>query len=177
MKRYVVLPILVLLSIPCLETNAVGEPLKEFKASASDGTIITLRADTITHEASGEVLARGRVEAKHTNVEIICVGQVKLLLSNKRFWGLEASGNIEARVGGKNMWGNHLFYEEPYHLITLSGNPRVQEGMTRYSADKRILCYTETGVMKFDPRPKITINKKSNRRKPKRKRGKFLGLF
>ena len=86
--------------------------------------------------------------------------------------------SIEARAGEKKLWGNNVFYDEPRRLLTLSGNPGAREGRTIYGADNRILCYTETGVMKFEPRAKITIDKKlGSGEKQKRKRRKFLGLF
>jgi hypothetical protein len=62
-------------------------------------------------------------------------------------------------------------------MITASGDPRVQEGKTTYRAKQKILIYTETGVMKFEPAPQITIDKGLERAQKKSERKSFLGLF
>jgi hypothetical protein len=170
MKKSVSLLLLAL----CSGSIAVSEEIEMF---APDGKPFALEADRIQEEESGNLIATGRIEARHGNVIIRCMGQATVYVSHGNFSAIEAHGLIEADTDGKKLWSNRLFYDEPRRLLTLSGNPRALEGKTRYSAEKRILCYTETGVMKFEPRARITIDNTRGREKSKPRRKKFLGLF
>jgi hypothetical protein len=142
-----------------------------------DRTMLTLRADEVTREGSGNIIARGRIEAKHAGVSIACTGAVTVYATETVFSSLEARGRVEAASGKKTIRGNHLLYEPLPHLVTVSGDPFVHDGNTIYRAERRILCYTETGVMEFEPRAQIVIERGADRGKAKRGRKKFLGLF
>lgn len=148
----------------------------EFQIPAPGGGSLTVKAADLARDRDGTVHARGRVEATHGAVSIACVGTVTIRLSNKLFSTLDAQGMIEARTGDKKLWGQQLYYEDARRLITVSGEPRAQQGATSYRAEKRILCYTGTGVMKFEPAAKIHIDKPAHPKKaPGRKR--LFGIF
>lgn len=149
----------------------------EMKISAPDQSQLALNATILASDGMGNVSASGRVEAKHGDVDIACQGKMKVFLSNQMFSALEADGEVEAAVAHKKIWCKKLYYEEPRRMITASGEPRVQEGSTIYRAKQRILIYTETGVMKFEPAPQITIDKRMDHDKKKSGRKPFLGLF
>jgi hypothetical protein len=157
--------------------RSTGWGAEEMKILAPDRSQLTLRAGRLASDASGNISASGKVEVKHGGVEIACEGTVKVYVSRGVFSALEAKGVIEATAARKKIWCQRLFYEEPRHLITASGDPRVQEGSTTYKATQRILLYTETGVMKFEPSPQIRIDKGLDHTKKKRGRKSFLGLF
>ncbi|MCX6353353.1 MAG: hypothetical protein NTZ78_00440 [Candidatus Aureabacteria bacterium] len=150
---------------------------EEIQVPAPDGSTLSLKASDITRDEQGNINARGRVEVAHSSVSIACVGTVTVSVSGGKFSSLEAQGIIEAVSGDKKLWGQHLYYEQPRHLITVSGEPRAQQGGTRYSAEKRILCYLETGVMKFEPKAQIFIEKNPEHGKKKPGKGRFFGLF
>jgi hypothetical protein len=150
---------------------------REMKIVAPDQSQLLLKAATLASDGAGNISAGGRIEAKHGDVDITCQGKAKVYLSNQMFSALEAEGDVEATAGHKKIWCKKLYYEEPRRMITASGEPRVQEGKTTYRAKQRILIYTETGVMKFEPAPQITIDKGMDRAKENQERKSFLGLF
>ena len=168
-------PLMAILALLLLHSTGGGA--EEMKILAPDQSQLTLRASLLARDGSGNISASGRVEVKHAEVEITCQGTVKVYVSRSLFSALEAEGTIEATAAHKKIWCQKLFYEEPRRLITASGEPRVQEGSTTYRATQRILVYTETGVMKFEPSAQILIDKGLDRDKKKRERKSFLGLF
>lgn len=149
----------------------------EMKIGAPDQSQLLLRATTLTSDGAGNISARGRIDAKHGDVEISCEGKAKIYLSNQMFSALDAEGKVEVTAANKKIWCNKLYYEEPRRMITASGEPRVQEGSTTYRAKQRIIIYTETGVMKFEPAPQIVIDKGIERAQKKNERKSFLGIF
>lgn len=151
----------------------------EMKIAAPDQSQLVLNATTLASDGKGNISASGRVEAKHGGVSITCQGTVLVYLSNQMFSALEAGGDVEAAAANKKIWCKKLYYEEPRRLITASSEPRVQEGSTIYRAKQKIFIYTETGVMKFDPAPQITIDKGLDRvqKKQKHEKKSFLGIF
>jgi hypothetical protein len=169
-------PLMTILALVLLQSRGAGA--EEIQILAPDRSQLTLRAGRTASDSSGNITASGRVEVKHGNVEIACEGgTVKVYVSRSLFSALDAQGAIVATAAHKKLWCQHLFYEEPRRLITASGDPRVQEGGTTYRAAQRILLYTETGVMKFEPSAQILIDKGLDREKKKRARKSFLGLF
>ncbi len=149
----------------------------EMKISAPDQSQMVLNATTLASDGTGNISASGKIEAKHGDVDITCRGAVKVYLSNQTFSALDAEGDVEATAAHKKIWCKKLYYEEPRRMITASGEPRVQEGSTIYRAKQKIFIYTETGVMKFEPAPQITIDKGLGRDKKKHEGKAFLGLF
>jgi len=168
-------PLITILALLLFQSRGAGA--EEIQILAPDRSQLTLRAGRMASDGSGNITASGRVEVKHGNVEIACEGNVKVYVSHSLFSALDAQGTITATAAHKKIWCQHLFYEEPRRLITASGDPRVQEGGTTYRATQRILLYTETGVMKFEPSAQILIDKGLDREKKKRARKSFLGLF
>lgn len=167
--------LIVLLSIALACVSGKGP--YEIQVSAPDGSLLTVRAGALRRDDSGDITAGGRIEIRHATVEITCSGGAVVFVPDGKFSALKADGVIEATVGEKRIWGTHLFYDEPLRLLSMSGNPRAQEGKTKYSTAKRILCYTDTGVMKFEPKARIIIDRAMERRKAPRKRKKIFGLF
>lgn len=172
MKTLILLPALL---VACSTISGAGE----MKIAAPDQSQLLLSATILASDGEGNVSASGRVEARHGDVAIACQGAVKVYLSNQTFSALDAEGEVEAAAAHKKIWCKKLYYEEPRRMITASGEPRVQEGSTIYRAKQKIFVYTETGVMRFDPAPQITIDKGLDRARKKQKHEKksFLGIF
>ena len=121
--------------------------------------------------------AAGRSEIAHGALTISCVGTAVVKTSGGYFSSLDAVGEVRATAGKKTMKGERLEYEAARHLVTLSGRPEVDEEGVISRAERRILVYLETGVIKCEPRTLKAIDKSYRREKPKPPRRKFLGLF
>jgi len=149
---------------------------EEAQLPAPGHTLLTINASDMAREAGGNIIARGKINISHPPVSITCVGTARINVSDGQFASLEAQGMAEASAGDKKLWGQRLYYEEARHLISVSGQPRAREGDTSYKAGRRIICYLETGVMKFDPHAEIYVEKSQGHKK-KAQRRKFLGIF
>lgn len=152
-------------------------PPMEMKIPASDRSEVTVRGSSLLRNGRGGVSAAGRSEIIHGPLKITCAGSAVVKTSGGYFSSLDAVGAVEAKAGRKTLRGQRLEYEAARHLVTLSGKPEVSEDGTISRAERRILIYLETGVMKCEPKTLIAIDRNFRREKPKPQRRKFLGLF
>lgn len=154
-----------------------GATLKEAKLTTPDGEAVTIRASSMRAGEPGVIMAGGSIEARHGSVTIKCVGTMRVLVSGDTFRALDARGGVEATAGSKKLWGQRAFYDEPRRLITMSGFPRAQDGKTMLRAEKRILYYADSGLIKCEPTAQFFVERDFKSAKSSRKRKRFLGIF
>ncbi len=149
----------------------------ELRVPAPDGSEVAVRGSAISRGADGSITTAGRSEIVHGPLRISCAGTAVITTSGGYFTSLDAVGEVLAAAGKKTMKAERLEYEETRHLVTLSGRPEVDEDGAIYRAERRILVYLETGVIKCEPRTLMAVEKSYRRERPKPPRRKFLGIF
>jgi hypothetical protein len=154
-----------------------GASAEEISLKTPTNAVVTVTADGILHKNPEIIHVAGNIEITHPLVTITNRGKATIFLVDNYFGALKSEGINTAKVKNKLIQGKHLFYDEESHLLTVSGRPAAREGHTTYTAEKKILCYTETGVMQFEPHAQIIIDKTVDRKEPPKKRKKFLGIF